>query len=268
VPVQIESRPTSSLFPDRGQPRKQFDADRLAALAASLRKKQWYPLLVRPSGEILDGEYRWRAAGLGGVESLDVVVVEGEVSKAEAVEVQLVTALHRTPLSPFEQANGFRDWLAGNPDKTARDLALRLDKDPSLVCKYLSVFNAAPAVREAAEAGRLGPTQWYPISLLPTDRQGEALQLHLAGGVSRDRLAAACRRRRPATATAPPVRRSRVVCPLPTGARVVVTGPEMSLDELAETFQTALDAVRRAKRDSLDVKTAQRVWADKAKAGA
>ena len=265
MPAKVESKPVSWLKPDPDQPRKTFDEDHLRSLGASLLKKQWYALLVRASGMILDGECRWRAAKLVGMEKLDVIILDETLSRAEATELQLVTALHRAALTPFEQACGFRDWLAGNAGKTAKELAVRLDRDPSLITRYVSVFDCIQPVQTAAAESKIGPSQWYPISQLPHGDQAELLEMHLAG-VPRDQLAAAClkKRTKPTTSAA---KLARVRCPLSTGTTVVVTGAEMNLEGLIEALTSALDAARKANKESLDIKTAERVWRDRAKAG-
>jgi ParB/RepB/Spo0J family partition protein len=263
--AKVESKPVAWLKPDPDQPRKMFDEEHLRLLGASLLKKQWYALLVRPTGMILDGECRWRAAKLVGKEMLDVIILDESISRAEATELQLVTALHRAALSPFEQASGFRDWLAGNAGQTAKELAARIDRDPSLITRYVSIFDCIQPVQDAAAASRIGPSQWYPISQLPLADQGELLEMHLAG-VPRDQLAEACRKKRAKAVMNPAVKLSRVKCPLSTGTTVVVSGPEMSLEDLISALSQALEAARKANKDGLDIKTLSAVMRDKAKA--
>jgi hypothetical protein len=56
-----------------------------------------------------------------------------------------------------------------------------------------------------------------------------------------------------------------VVCPLATGTKVTVTGAAMTLDGYIEALTAALDAARKASREALDVRTAEKVWKDRAK---
>lgn len=262
--TKIESKLVSWLKPDPDQPRKTFDEDHLRQLGASLLKKQWYALLVRPTGMILDGECRWRAAKLVGKDTLDVIVLDDSISRAEATELQLVTALHRAALSPFEQACGFRDWLASNAGKTSKELAARIDRDPSLLTRYLAIFDCIQPVIDAAAKSLIGPSQWYAISAVPRDAQAGLLEMHLAG-VPRDQLVEACRKKaKPAADNG--VKLARVRCPLSTGVVVTVAGPEMSLSEYLEALTQAREAAMKASKESLDIKTAEKVWKDKAKA--
>ena len=69
----------SSVEPNKGQPRKEFDSESLAQLADSINKHGiLQPLIVRslPSGayQIIAGERRWRAAKMAGLSEVPVVV--------------------------------------------------------------------------------------------------------------------------------------------------------------------------------------------------
>jgi hypothetical protein len=62
------------------------------------------------------------------------------------------------------------------------------------------------------------------------------------------------------------VKLARVRCPLPDGTTtVVVSGLEMSLENYIDVLQSALDLAKRANKDALDVRTAERVWKHRAK---
>jgi hypothetical protein len=90
--------------------------------------------------------------------------------------------------------------------------------------------------------------------------------MHLAG-LPRDQIAELSRKKRQ-TGKGEQVKQARVVCPLTTGTKIVVTGPEMTLQDLIEALSSALESARKASREAIDVKTWSRVMADKAKVGA
>ena len=257
----IEQERVSALKPDPGQPRRTFDSGQLKRLGASLLKKQWYPLLIRPNRVIVDGECRWRAAAIVGIETLDVIVIDEHTTREQGTEIQLVTALHRAALTPHEQAIGFRDWLAYNTGATAKELAVRIDRDPSIITKYVSIFDCIPAVQEAAAAAKIGPSQWYPISLLPAADQQELLGMHLAG-VPRDQIAQASRKQRRQGGASD--RLSRIPCRLPGGVSVVISGKDMSLDAAIEALTDVLKAAKKAREDGLTAKSWTAAMKDKA----
>ena len=66
------------IFPNPRQPRRRFDDEALAALAASMESRgMLQPVLVRPLDdthfELIAGERRWRAAQLAGLETISIV---------------------------------------------------------------------------------------------------------------------------------------------------------------------------------------------------
>ena len=68
---ELRELPVGLIKPNPSQPRKQFDPEALAGLAASIEASGVVqPLLVRPlhdgSYELIAGERRWRAAQAGG----------------------------------------------------------------------------------------------------------------------------------------------------------------------------------------------------------
>src|ERR1700677_3587203 len=166
--LTLASKPLDFFKPDPGNPRKSCDPEQLRELHDSLCKKQLVPLIAKPDGSIIDGWRRWCAAMLDGKpERLDGIITDEPLSPAEIKEIQLVTALHRADLTPYEQFVGSRDWLALNQGATARDLAARINRDPSTLVRILSLSKCIPLVQLAAEDGKLGPSEWYAISKVP-----------------------------------------------------------------------------------------------------
>src|SRR5689334_18372062 len=81
--VGVRQLPVELLHPGRYQPRRNFDADNLAALIESVRAQGiLQPLLVRPHPELPDqyeivaGERRWRAAQAAQLHEVPVVLRE------------------------------------------------------------------------------------------------------------------------------------------------------------------------------------------------
>jgi len=259
-------KPLAFFKPDPGNPRKSCDPDQLRVLNGSLRKKQWVPLIAKPDGSIIDGWRRWCAAMLDGKpEQLDVIITDEALTPAEIKEIQLVTALHRADLTPYEQFVGCRDWLALNQGATAKDLAARIDRDPSTLVRILSLAKCTPSVQSAAEDGKLGPSEWYAISKVPEHEQQAMLAAKLAGA-SRDQLEKQGKKLR--HGTVPVLRVKRLSIPVDAhGRSVTIAGGDLSLDDAIELLQDALKSARKAQSENLDGKTWVQVMKRKAKAG-
>src|SRR5439155_21892428 len=70
--------PIEELRPNRFQPRKSFPDESIGELTESIKQHGlMQPILVRKRSngfEIIAGERRWRACGLAGVKTIDVIV--------------------------------------------------------------------------------------------------------------------------------------------------------------------------------------------------
>jgi ParB family transcriptional regulator, chromosome partitioning protein len=259
----LTSKPLDFFKPDPNQPRKVFDQAAEVLLGASLKKKQLVPVLARSDGTIIDGERRWRAAKAAGLTTLDVIITEENLSQSQMKQMQLITAMQRTDLSGWEKFLGCSELMCMNAGWQMKDLAEHLHLDPSMVTRLLSPSKCIEAWQNALRDGKVGISDCYCASKLPEAEQAGLLALKLSGA-SRDTIEATARKSR--SSGTPMVKVTRVKCPLPTGTVVVVSGPEMSLDDLIEALGQALDAAKKANRDGLDVKTMQAVMKDKAKA--
>ena len=81
------------ITPNREQPRKEFDEEKIAELADSIRQHGiLQPLLVRPmvtgGYQIVAGERRYRAARMAGLSEVPVVV--RELEDAQVTELALI----------------------------------------------------------------------------------------------------------------------------------------------------------------------------------
>jgi len=246
------------------QARRHFDEAELRQLGESLKVKQLQPVLAKPTGELIAGERRLRAATLVGLPELQVVITEEPLNETQIKVLQLIENLHRADLRDAEKFSACEELLRLNPGWTNKDLAAHLKLSESTVTKYLSPARCIPEVRKALEAGQVGITACYEISRVPEAQQAELLRLKLSG-TSRDGLAEHIRRQK--RDAAPQVRVKRIACPLPSGVSIVVTGAELSLDDLIEALADAQKEARKAREQGLDAKTFSAVMRDKAKAG-
>jgi ParB family chromosome partitioning protein len=221
-------------------------------------------VLALPDGTLIAGERRLRAAMMMGLLSLLVVIVEEPMTELQFRTNQLTENIHRADLRDGEKWRACEELLRLNPGWTNKDLAAHLKLGESTVTKYLSPSRCVPDVQQALEAGRIGITAAYEISRAGEGQQAELLQLKLSG-TSRDGLAERIRKQK--SQSTPQVRVKRIACPLPSGASVVVSGQELSLDDLIEALGDAQKEARKAREQGLDAKTFSAVMKDKAKKG-
>jgi len=100
------------LYPNKFQPRKNFDEDSLNDLEKSIRERGIIqPIIVRKSDEnskyeIIAGERRWLAAQKAGLHEVPVVVTEADDLKS--LEFAIVENVQRNDLNPLEEAQGYQ----------------------------------------------------------------------------------------------------------------------------------------------------------------
>lgn len=150
--------PLREIEPDRDQPRKEFDEESIAQLAASIAEHGLLqPIAVRPNPmggyKIIAGERRWRAARQAGLTEVPVVVRE-DVTDLQAMELALIENLQREDLNPIEEATGYRQ-LMDRCGLTQEQAAQRLCRSRSAVANSLRLLNLPGEVTEMLRDGRL-----------------------------------------------------------------------------------------------------------------
>ena len=198
--VEIE---VDRIAPDPDQPRTEFDPEAIARLARSLETHgQLQPISVRwdeAAGRyiIVTGERRWRASREAGRKTIAAVLVEGERSDAQILELQLIENCIREDLKPIEQAKAFRALMERN-GWTASRLAEALHLTPATVSRSLSLLDLPGTVQDAVDAGQLAPSAAYEVSKVADRSEQESLAAEaVAGKLNRDEVARAARQRKP-----------------------------------------------------------------------
>jgi ParB family transcriptional regulator, chromosome partitioning protein len=178
--------PVEFLYPSRYQPRRNFDAENLAALVESIRAQGiLQPLLVRPHPELPDqyeivaGERRWRAAQAAQLHEVPVVL--RELADREALEIAIVENVQRQDLSPLEEADGYRRLLE-EFSHTQEDLARAVGKSRSHIANMLRLLTLPPDVRQLLEEGKI--TAGHARALLGVEDAGELAKEIVRHGMS------------------------------------------------------------------------------------
>jgi ParB family chromosome partitioning protein len=134
---RIQKVQITKIYPNKNQPRKEFEEEQLDQLASSI--KQYgilQPLIVRPvegseDYEIVAGERRWRASKRAGITHIPVIVRSTEV--IERLEIALVENVQRVDLSALEQALSI-DRLHQQFNIPYKEIASRLNKaEPTII---------------------------------------------------------------------------------------------------------------------------------------
>ena len=142
------------ILPNKNQPRKNFDENRLDDLSNSIKERGVIqPIIVRKSAkqtdkyEIIAGERRWLAAKKAGLHDIPVVVTEADDLKS--LEFAIVENVQRHDLNPLEEALGYKrliDEFSYDQEKVSKFIgksrsyianSLRLLSLPNIVLKFI-----------------------------------------------------------------------------------------------------------------------------------
>jgi ParB family chromosome partitioning protein len=174
----LRSIPVSRIRPNPYQPRKEFNAQELAELQASLRENGLLsPIAVRsaPSGggfELIAGERRLRAAtNLGWAE---IPAVVKEIDDRALLTLALVENLQRADLNPIEEAEGYRQ-LMRDFSLTQAEVAEVTGKERSTVANILRLLQLPDSVRKMVHARQL--TLGHARALLTLDDEKRLVAL-------------------------------------------------------------------------------------------
>lgn len=147
--------PLDAIDPNPEQPRRVFDAEQLASLAASIRVHGvLQPVVVRRAGdryELVVGERRWRASREAGLDRIPAVVAD--VDAADRLEVALVENVQRHDLNPIELAFAFR--TLSETGATQEEIGRRVGLDRSTVANTLRLLDLPAEYQGDVENGRL-----------------------------------------------------------------------------------------------------------------
>lgn len=155
-----------AIVPSRFQPRRSFEADSLAQLAASIASSGvMQPVAVRavggvgarggdaPAGaawELVAGERRWRAARQAGLSAIPALVVT--LSDRESAEWGLAENIQREDLNPIETALALRT-LQREFGLTQTEIGERVGLDRSSVANTLRVLELEEDLQALVASG-------------------------------------------------------------------------------------------------------------------
>lgn len=150
--------PIENVFANPDQPRRDFDANLLAELSASIKAKGIIqPLIVRAiedgtKYQIVAGERRWRAAQMAQLHKIPVVV--RSFTDSEVLEIAIIENIQRADLNAVEEALGYKQ-LMETFGHTQEKLGDTLSKSRSHIANTLRLLNLPESVLMMVRTGSL-----------------------------------------------------------------------------------------------------------------
>ncbi|WP_232698017.1 ParB/RepB/Spo0J family partition protein [Brevibacillus daliensis] len=173
---QIADILVQDIRPNPYQPRKEFDETALKELSESIKSHGIIqPLIVRKSMkgyELVAGERRLRAAKLGGLERVPVVVKD--YSDQQLVELALIENLQRENLNPLEEAEAYQK-LMEHCSYTQEELAQKVGKSRPHVTNILRLLQLPEKIQRLVANSAL--SMGHARALLPVTKAEQQWKL-------------------------------------------------------------------------------------------
>lgn len=154
----------NKVIPNEDQPRKNFDEEKLASLAESIKENGIIqPIVVIKENEfykIVAGERRWRAAKLADIKR--VPIIEKNLNDKEVMELSLIENLQREDLNSIEEAEAYKK-LMEEFNLTQEAISVKVGKSRPAITNSLRLLNLEDKVKQ------------YLIEGIITEGHGRAL---------------------------------------------------------------------------------------------
>lgn len=182
----IEYIDINDIKPNSNQPRKTFDEDKLAELAASIEEHGLIqPVVLRKAEkgyEIVAGERRWRAARKIGVKEIPCIIKE--LSDEENMLLAIIENMQREDLNPIEEAEGIRQMI-DTYGLTQEEVSKSVGKSRPYIANSLRLLRLPEAVRHHVENGNLSTGHAKAIAAVSDEKkQVELAEIAIKNGLS------------------------------------------------------------------------------------
>ena len=187
----------AAIVPSLTNPRKTFNAAKLAELAESIKasgvhqpilvrtlpgsrveETSWEPRSlhrreVRPTHEIIAGERRYRAALLAGLSTIPAMI--RDMTDEQVMEAQLVENLQRDDLTSLEEAEGY-EHLCSATGIRKEDIGAKIGRSRTYVYGRLKLLDLSQECKQALRDGLIDLSRAEKIARIPdTALQQKAL---------------------------------------------------------------------------------------------
>ena len=149
----------SKIVPNRFQPRRVFDDEKLAELAQSIKEHGLTQpiVVVYDAGldkyEIVVGERRFRASQLAGLTEIEAIIHK-HLDDKQMCALALIENIQREDLNPIETALGYKS-LMNKFEVTQTDLASYCGKSKAAVSNALRLLELPAEIQQALQDGTI-----------------------------------------------------------------------------------------------------------------
>ena len=146
----------NDIAPNRNQPRKTFDQEKIAELANSISEHGIIqPLIVREIStgyEIVAGERRWRAAREAKLKKVPCIV--REFTDEENMLIAIIENMQREDLNPIEEAEGLNQMIK-TYGLTQEEVSKSVSKSRPYITNSLRLLRLPGEIRDLVSEGKI-----------------------------------------------------------------------------------------------------------------
>lgn len=146
----------NEIEPNVGQPRKNFNDEKLSQLAESIKQHGVVqPLIVQKDGDtyrIVAGERRWRASRIAGLQTVPVIV--RDLSNKQVMEIALIENLQREDLNPIEEAEAY-ERLMDEFGMTQEEISITVGKSRPAIANSVRLLTLQVKIRDMVITGEI-----------------------------------------------------------------------------------------------------------------
>lgn len=157
--MSVQKIEISKIVPNRFQPRRVFDEEKLQELANSIKEHGLtQPIVVVYDAsldkyEIVVGERRFRATKLAGLTEIDAIVHK-HLDDQQLCALALIENIQREDLNPIETALGYRN-LMNKFFISQTDLSSYCGKSKAAISNALRLLELSDEIQQALQAGTI-----------------------------------------------------------------------------------------------------------------
>lgn len=237
----------SKIEPNKKQPRKTFDKEKIEILAESIKENGLIQPIIITEGEngmykIVAGERRWRACKKAGMKEIPVLI--RDYSDEQAAEVALVENLQREDLNPIEEALGY-NLLMTEFSMTQETVSQKVGKSRSAVANSLRLLTLPDDIKNLLINGAM--TGGHARAILSVE--GDDLRAAMAKRITDDGLNV-----RQAEALAKQLsRRATVKTKPPSKSPAQLAAYEEMEQKLSSSFGTKVKISSNGKKGKIEI---------------
>lgn len=149
----------SNIHPNKNQPRKEFDEEKLKALSESIKSVGvLQPIVLKPKDKgnymIIAGERRYRASLIAGKKEIPAVIKDIPIK--DIMEIALIENLQREDLNAIEEALAYKG-LIDNYKVTQEEISEAVGKSRPHIANTIRLLHLEKKVIDMIESGDITP---------------------------------------------------------------------------------------------------------------